>query len=107
MLLELIGLRRGTSVLGSDGPIHDCANGEDKQCGERDVAHGNERKAEHPGTLQTFGMPALAFGKVLPHGLARSSRFGLGIVEEPTEMPPPRFDSLVELREIRSKHAVN
>ena len=107
MLLQLIGLRHSTSVLVSDGPIHDCANGEYKQCGECDVAHGNERKAEHPGTLQTFGMPAMTFGKVLPHGLARSGRFGLGIVEEPTEMPPPRFDSLIELREIRSKHTVN
>ena len=107
MRLQLIGLRRGKSVLGSDGPIHDWANGEDKQCDERDVAHRNERNAEHFGTLQTFGMPALAFGKVLPHGLARSGRLGLGIVEEPTEMPPPRFDPLIELRERRSKHAVN
>ena len=32
---------------------------------------------------------------------------GLGIVEETTEMPPPNFDSLIELCEIRSKHAVN
>ena len=107
VLLQFIGLRRSTSVLGLDNPIHDCANGEDKEYDKGSVTQGNEHKLLASLFLEVQRVPALTFGQIHPHGLFQSRIGVFGIIEESMVVLPTAFDALFELFEMATVNAVN